>query len=41
MTDMESGAQEIGETGKALMNMSVQVNDSINRIGNEIDKFNS
>jgi methyl-accepting chemotaxis protein len=39
VTEMETGARKINETGTALDGISMNVNDTIQRIGNQIDQF--
>ncbi|WP_191014580.1 methyl-accepting chemotaxis protein [Treponema zioleckii] len=39
MKEMSAGARKINETGNALMGIATQMNDSIERIGNEIGQF--
>jgi methyl-accepting chemotaxis protein len=39
VTEMETGARKINETGTALHGISKNVNDTIARIGNQIDQF--
>lgn len=39
MTEMSHGARKINETGKALADISVQVQDAIGKIGSQIDLF--
>lgn len=39
VTEMETGARKINETGTALDGISMGVNDTIQRIGNQIDQF--
>ena len=36
---MSHGARKINETGKALADISVQVQDAIGKIGSQIDLF--
>ena len=39
MDDMAQGARKINETGSALSGISSDVQDAINKIGNQIDRF--
>ena len=39
MDKMESGAQVIRETGKALSSISSQMGESIDEIGGQVDQF--
>ncbi|MCR5218033.1 methyl-accepting chemotaxis protein [Treponema sp.] len=39
MTEMSTGARKINETGAALADLSNQMKESIEDIGNEVDKF--
>ncbi len=39
MNEMSIGARKINETGAALTEVSNQIKDSINRIGEQVDKF--
>ncbi len=39
MKEMSAGARKINETGNALMGIATQMNDSIEKIGNEIGQF--
>ena len=40
MTDMSNGARKINETGSVLSELSERMKSSIQRIGDEVDKFN-
>lgn len=39
MTEMSQGASEMNKTSAMLSNISIKVNESINRIGTQIDQF--
>ena len=39
MDEMGAGARKINETGSALSAISAQVQDSIEKIGKQIDQF--